>query len=119
LRRDVCELPVRIAAVVIPAVVVVDEAAGALRSSAARNRKAGRLIGQESATRKILDGLACMGAFAHLDTVECFACGLPRNGRFLRLFPAGNPAPPERDNSQQQDKHKNLRHFTDPFSISP
>jgi hypothetical protein len=54
----------------------MDEAAGALLSGAICHGQPGRLIGQESGISKFLNRLAGMGAFADLDTVEFFACGL-------------------------------------------
>lgn len=107
-------MPIRVAAVVIPAIIVMDEAAGALRDGTTCHRQTGRLIGQESGTTEILNRLASMGTFADLDTVIFFACGLRGNGRCMHFFLPANPVPSERNGRQQQDKHKYLNHFNAP-----
>lgn len=100
------------AAVLLPAIVVMNKAAGAGRRRAAGHRQAGGLIGQEPDISEILNGLACAKAWAHFDSVVASGRARPGNGRLQRLFAPGCIAPPDGDNGQQQDQNKYLRHAT-------
>ncbi|OGU54608.1 MAG: hypothetical protein A2199_03385 [Hydrogenophilales bacterium RIFOXYA1_FULL_63_33] len=57
-RRKVRPLSIRIAAIVIPAIIVMDIAAGASLLAATRHGQTRRLAGQETDTPQTLGGLA-------------------------------------------------------------
>lgn len=106
-RREICPLSIRIAAFVIPAIIVMDIAACASLLTAAGHGQPRRLDGQETGPPKTLDGLACGDTESHFDAV-ILARRIPfYRGRGLIFFLPGCVAPPDRngDHKQYQCKH--------------
>lgn len=107
-RRKIRPLSIRIAALVIPAIIVMDIAACASLLTAAGHGQTRRLAGQETNPPETLGGLACGDTKSHFDAV-ILARRFPfYRGHCLIFFLPGCVAPPDRDGGHKQYKSKHL-----------
>jgi hypothetical protein len=110
------QLSIGIAAVVIPAIIVMSITAGTLFwHGASGNWQDGSFPGQEADIPKLLDGLAggCRGA--HFNAVVTFSGSASRSEWRLLFLAPGCELPPDCDGCHKKRKGEYLHHIAAPF----